>query len=85
MVEKLNAKRVANALAIVFGIVSLVCLLITLIPGGTWFLGLISHGIDLAKIEVTPSIGLGIVGVIEAIVLGWIIGWLFAKIYNSLK
>ena len=88
MVNELNPKRTANALGITAGIVSLVCYLLILIaPASTInFFGSIFHSIDLNKIAVEPvSIGVGFLGVIESIILGWIIGGLFAKIYNSMK
>ena len=88
MTEKLNVKRTANALAVTAGIISLVCYILILIaPVGTVsFFGAIFHGIDMSKIAVeSVSVGNGLLGVIEAIILGWIIGWLFAKIYNSMK
>ncbi|MBS3083843.1 hypothetical protein J4423_03495 [Candidatus Pacearchaeota archaeon] len=88
MKERLNEKKVANTLAVTAGIISLVCyILILIVPVGTIsFFGAIFHGIDLSKIAVESiSIGNGLLGVVEAIILGWIIGWLFAKIYNSMK
>ncbi|MBS3082056.1 hypothetical protein J4416_03955 [Candidatus Pacearchaeota archaeon] len=88
MTEKLNVKRTANALGVTAGIISLVCYILILIaPVGTIsFFGAIFHGIDMSKIAVeSVSVGNGLLGVIEAIILGWIIGWLFAKIYNSMK
>ena len=88
MKERLNEKKVANTLAVTAGIISLVCyILILIVPVGTIsFFGAIFHGIDLSKIAVESiSIGNGLLGVVEAIILGCIIGWLFAKIYNSMK
>jgi len=102
MKERLSVKRTANALAVTAGIISLVCYILILItPAGTVnFFGAIFHGIDMSKIAVeSVSIGNGmlgvieaiilgwiiVLGVIEAIILGWIIGWLFAKIYNSMS
>ena len=88
MKERLSVKRTANALAVTAGIISLVCYILILIaPVGTIsFFGAIFHGIDMSKIAVeSVSIGNGLLGVIEAIILGWIIGWLFAKIYNSMS
>ena len=88
MKERLSVKRTANALAVTAGIISLVCYLLILItPAGTVnFFGAIFHGIDMSKIAVeSVSIGNGMLGVIEAIILGWIMGGLFAKIYNSMS
>mgnify|MGYP001604630870 FL=1 len=88
MTEKLNVRRVANALAVTTGVVSLVCYILILIaPIGTVSIfGAIFHGIDISSIATQPvSVGNGLLGVIEAIILGCIIGWLFAKIYNSMK
>lgn len=88
MVDNLNPKRTANALAVTAGIVSLICyILILLFPSGTVrMFGAIFHGIDMNKIAMIPSsIGYGLLGIIEVIIIGWIVGWLFAVIYNKLK
>ena len=88
MTDKLSPKRTANALAITAGIVSLICYILILVaPAGTVsFFGAIFHSIDLSKISTEPvSIWYGLLGIIEAIVLGWIIGWLFARIYNKVR
>ncbi len=86
MADKLNSIRTANSLAITAGIVSVVCaLLILLAPEFTVSLfGAIFHGIDLSQISATATIGSSLLGVIEVVILGWIVGWLFAKIYNAL-
>ncbi len=88
MVDNLSQKRVANTLAVTFGIVSLICYILILItPAGSVSLfGSIFHGIDINKIAVdSVSISNGLLGVLEAIILGWVIGWLFAKVYNKMK
>lgn len=88
MVENLSPKRVANTLAVTMGVVSLACYIFILI-NPSWsvsFLGAIFHGIDLGKIATSQtSIGYGLLGVLEAIILGWIIGWLFAITYNKMR
>jgi len=85
--EKLNAKRVSLSLAAVSGILSAVCaLLIAVAPQFTLNLfGTIFHGIDLVKIPKVMTISDAILGTIEVVVLALIVGWLFAKIYNSFK
>ena len=88
MVDNLSPKRTANALAITVGIISLICFIFILIaPSGTVSLfGAIFHGIDMNKIAVESiSIGNGLLGVLEAVVLGWVVGWLFAVIYNKMR
>ena len=88
MADKLNAKRVANTLGIVFAGVSLLCAIFVLIFPGTAmsFFNNIFHGIDITQITKTSvSFGSIIIGLIEAFVLGWIIGWFFVKIYNIIK
>ena len=87
MAEKLNAKRVSLSLAAVAGIISIVCALLILItPQDTINLfGEIFHGIDIRQItkQITP--GGALLGTIEVIIIALIAGWLFAKIYNSIK
>ena len=87
MAEKLNAKIVSFSLAIVAGIISIVCaLLIAIAPQATVNLfGSIFHGIDLSKIAKTMTIGGAILGTVEVIVIALIAGWLFAVIYNKIR
>lgn len=85
--EKLDAKRVSLSLATVSGILSAVCaLLIAVAPQFTVNLfGAIFHGIDLTKIPKTMTLSDAILGTVEVVVIALIVGWLFAKIYNSFK
>ena len=85
--EKLNPKKVSLSLAATSGIVSAACaLLIAVAPQFTVNLfGAVFHGIDLSNIQKTMTISSAILGTIEVIVLALIVGWLFAKIYNSFK
>jgi len=86
--DKLNTKNVANSLAIVSGIVFIVCVvLIIVIPEATMSLfGYLFHGLDISKIT-NPNVSIvsGIIGLVEIVVLAWIVGWLFATIYNKMK
>lgn len=87
MKNELDARRVAYASALIAGIFSIVCLGIIAIFGnsGTMFMGYIFHGLDISKIAVTNiSWGGSIIGVIEVILIAFIGGWLFAKVYNAL-
>jgi len=87
MAEKLNAKRVSLSLAVVAGIISIVCaLLIAVAPQFTINLfGAIFHGIDISQITKPITFGNAVFGTIEAIVIALIAGWLFASIYNKIK
>jgi hypothetical protein len=88
MADKLNAKRVGYSLAAVAGIIYLVCaILVAVAPVWTVsFFGALFHGIDITQIAVAPvSLANTILGLIEIIVLGFVAGWLFVKVYNSLK
>lgn len=87
MVDKLKAIRVANALAITAGIISIVCaLLLAIAPQFTMNLfGAIFHGLDISQITVSLTWGRTILGTIVVIVLAWVFGWIYAKIYNSMK
>ena len=87
MTEKLNANRVGFALASVMGILSIVCtLLLVLIPGFTLnFFSNIFHGIDITQIAKTSvTFGEFLIGLIEVLIGSYLIGWVFAKIYNKL-
>lgn len=87
MTEKLNAKKVSLSLAYTTAIVSTVCaLLLTIFPeGATNLFGSVFHGLDISQIAVAVSWPSALLGTIVAIVLALIIGWLFSKIYNSVK
>ena len=87
MAEKLNAKRVSLSLAAVAGIISVVCALLILIaPQATMnIFAAIFHGIDVSQITKPITLGSSLIGTLEVIVIALIAGWLFAKIYNSIK
>ncbi|MBS3086097.1 hypothetical protein J4422_00145 [Candidatus Pacearchaeota archaeon] len=88
MAEKIKPKAAGYALASVAGIVSLTCLLLVLIAKEFTinFFGAIFHGIDLNQIEASNiTIGSAILGFVEVIVIGFVLGWLFAVIYNKLN
>ena len=88
MTDKLNPKRIALSLAIVTGLVYIVCaILVAIAP--IWTVntfGALFHGIDISKIarESVP-ITSTILGLVEIIILALIVGWLFAKVYNSFR
>ena len=87
MVEKLKPKATGYTLASVAGIVSLVCLLLIIIAKEFTInlFGAIFHGIDLSKIAADNiTIGSAVIGFVEVVVIGFILGWLFAIIYNKL-
>ena len=88
MAEKLKPKAAGYALASVAGIVSLVCLLLVVIARdfAINLIGAIIHGIDLSQIAADNiTIGSAVLGFVEVIVTGFILGWLFAVIYNKIK
>lgn len=88
MAEKLKPKITGYVLAIVAGIVSLVCLLFVIIAKDFTInlFEAIFHGIDLSKITAdNVTIGSAVIGFVEVIVIGFILGWLFAIIYNRLE
>lgn len=87
MAEQLSPKRVSLSLAIVSGIVSIVCaLLIAIAPEATvQFFGAIFHGVDLSQIATTMTLGSAVLGTVEVIVIALIVGWLFAKVYNAIR
>ncbi len=88
MADKLSEKRVAFSLAIVAGIVYIVCaILVAIAPAWTVnTFGALFHGIDISQIarESVPF-GSTITGLVEIVVLALIVGWLFAKVYNSVR
>ena len=83
MAEKLSVKRVSMSLAVVAGIISIVCALLILIaPQATVNLfGEIFHGIDISQITKPITLGGALLGTIEVIIMALIAGWLFVVIY----
>ncbi len=86
MAEKISSKKVAYSLALVAGIVYLVCaVLVAIAP--TWtvnFFGALFHGIDISQIARTPvPLTTTILGLIEIVVLGYLVGWLFGAVYSK--
>ena len=84
---ELSPKKTGLSLAIVFGIFYLVCaILFALAPASTMSLfNSLFHGIDVSEIA-RESISLGetAFGLLIILVFGWIVGWLYAVIYNKL-
>ena len=87
MTEKINANNVGLALSGVMGVLSVVCaLLLVLIPGFTLnFFSNIFHGIDITQIAKTSvTFGEFLIGLVEVLIGSYLIGWVFAKMYNKL-
>ena len=83
---KHDVNATGMALALTFGVISIICLLLVLIaPSFALSLfGSFMHGIDLTKIAIAPSVsGRTLLGLIVAVVGGYIIGAIFATIYNK--
>ena len=88
MAEKMKPKAAGYALASVAGIVSLVCILLVVVARDFTInlFGAIFHGIDLSQIAADNiTISSAVLGFVEVVVIGFILGWLFAAIYNKLK
>jgi Na+-driven multidrug efflux pump len=84
--QELNARVVANTLAIVTAIAYIICAIILWISkdlavslGNYLF-----HGIDIASIVVIRGAGYTLVSVIFGTIVAWISGYIFAIIYNKL-
>ena len=81
---KLNEKAWANTSAVFVGIVYVFCALgVVLFPdiskavAGSWF-----HGIDLGLIWTGSARPNFLLGLLTAVGLSWVGGWIFAWIYN---
>lgn len=82
----LNSKAFAQAVAVVTGIVFVVCRLLTaLVPqfvftiGQSWF-----HTINLSSVVAGTSMtfSMFIVGLVSSVVLSWLVGYGVAELYN---
>jgi len=85
--NKLSPNLVAWSLAAVAGIANVACaILFTAAPEQTlnFFNGLF-HGIDLTGIvRIDIILGSMVLGFFETVISAFILGWLFATIYNNL-
>lgn len=82
----LNPRVIALSLGSVSGIVYIACVLLFAIAprAGIALANTMVHGLDLTLI-MRPSMapfGAIIVGLAEIAVLGYLVGWLFAAVYN---
>lgn len=86
MRNKLNTIKVANSLAITVAITYLVCIVaIRIAPELAVKIGnYLFHGIDISSLAVTTSVGNSLISLITGTVISWLIGALFAVIYNKL-
>ena len=82
---KLNETAWANASGALMGIVYVFCsLAIAFFPGlsqavaQSWI-----HGIDLGTVWTAGPRGNFLLGLVTAVGLSWVAGWLFAKTYNK--
>lgn len=82
---KLDVKGIGIASAIVTGILYAVCFLIVLLFGAAslQFFQLFFHGIDITNLGTSASLGTGILGLIISVISAYIVGALFALIYNK--
>lgn len=83
---KLNVNALANASAILTGIIYVACAaLVALLPNffkavaTSWF-----HGMDLGAIWTGAPRGNFFLGLVTAVGGTWLTGWLFARLYNRL-
>lgn len=84
MKKDVNATGIA--LALTFAIISIICLAFVLIAPvfAVSLFGSFMHGVDLTKIAVTPVIGgRTLLGFVVAVIGGYVIGVVFAVIYNK--
>lgn len=86
--SKRNINATGIALAITLTLLNLVCLLLLMIvPNFALSLfGSFMHGVDLTQISITPVLGINtFIGIIVTFVGGYLIGVVFAALYNKLE
>ncbi len=82
---KLNRNGIGWALAIVTGIVYVICRAITILfpTGSLKFFSLFIHSIDLTQLSTaSQTFGGFIIGLVVSVVSAYILGWIFAWVYN---
>ncbi len=83
-----NVNATGISLAITLTLINLICLLFLLIaPSFALSLfGSFIHGIDLSGLAITPILGINtFVGIIVTFVGGYLIGVVFAALYNKFE
>ncbi len=87
MATKLNVKSLGIASASVWGIAYIVCVLALLLAPNLTIqvFDYLTHGIDIASIAKTSvTLGSALIGLILSLIFGYVLGALFARIYNKL-
>ena len=87
MKHKLNTIKVANSLAVTIAIVYLVCIIaVWIAPGITTTIGnYLLHGADVSRLAVARTFSYSLTSLITGTIAGWLVGLLFAVIYNKFK
>ena len=82
---KHNPKATANALAVVGGVLYLICAAWTLFSRGS-FMGVMNtwaHGVELSALpSKTPDLGTLTIGFVTFVLAAWVTGYAFAVCYN---
>ena len=84
--EKLRPSAVGKTVAIFLGIVSALCWIFVSIArdGAIWLMDVLTHSLDRGSIAAKQVTFVnGIIGLVVWIVIGYILGALFAYIYNK--
>ena len=78
--------KIPLAVALTTSILYIICVILVSMPGGLTLFSYLFHGIDITQIA---SSGLNVVnviiGLIEAFVLAYIVGWLYVAIKGKGK
>ena len=84
---KLNETAWSNATAILTGVIYIVCAaFVAILPGlsklviQSWF-----HGISFEAIWTGAARGNFVLGLVSAVIGAWLVGYLFAWLYNSIQ
>ncbi len=87
MTDKLMPWKIGLTLGLVFAMTSLICaILFVIMPESILNLGNnIFHGLDLTKIAKDTSWNSVAIGLVEIFMIGFVGGWLFGVIYNSIN
>ena len=83
-----EANKVGVTLSITFGVLYVACVIVALaLPEFYLFLAknFIYYGAAMSNTAMTLGFSGILVGLLESLVLGWIIGYLFVSVYNMLS
>ena len=80
-----NPKATANALAVVGGVLYIICAIWTMVSKESYLrmMSTWAHSLDMNALpQKTPDFGTLVIGLVTFIIAAWVVGYAFAVCYN---